>query len=408
MTYRLILKRYLIIGAITGFAGLGLAGSAGCSSSSSPEATSPSNQAHAAEGGAEKGDDHHDATPGQVHLSSEAVKQAGIKVATANGGSLRDGVSATAMVEHDIDRLAHVSPLVAGQIVDIRASLGERVEKGQTLAVMRSVELGEARAAVQEARAAEDVARQNFEREQKLVEKGIASKRALLESQGTYEKAKARLQAAGARLRTLGVSGGSGPSYPLRSPFGATIIEQHASLGETKDPGQELFVVADQSKVWVIGQVAETDAYLVKPGMNALVTLDAYPGRTWKGTVDWIASTIDPKTRLLSVRVELDNPKNKVKPGMFGTVELSAADSKRNVALVPVDAVQDINGKKVVFVPGDETGAFAALPVQLGSESGGLVEVLHGLKPGAKLVTQGAFDLKATLTARGRSAGHHD
>lgn len=361
---------------------------------------------HAEEEGGHEGHEGHGETPEKVELTKEAMKEVGVEVAPVEAGSLQDNVKATAAVKHDVNRVAHIAPMVEGQITDIRARLGEKVEAGQTLAVMRSVALGEARSAVNQARAALDVARQNYERQKKLVDKGIAAEKSFIEARGAFKQAEARYQAAHSSLRALGVGGGSGPTYPLKSHIDGTIIEQHASVGETKGPQDELFVVADQSEVWVIGQVSEQDAHAVRPGMQALVTLDAYPNQQWKGTVDWIGSTIDEKTRLLPIRVELQNPDDKLKPGMFGTVHLSAADAARKVALVPVDAVQQLEGKNIVFVPGDHEGEFRPKPVELGTESGGLVEVVSGLSPNAKVVTEGAFDVKAALTAGGRSAAH--
>jgi cobalt-zinc-cadmium efflux system membrane fusion protein len=293
----------------------------------------------------EGGHEGHGETPDKVEMTKQAMEDVGVEVSPVEAGSLRDNVKATAVVKHDINRVAHITPMVEGQVTDIRAKLGEEVEAGKTLAVMRSVVLGQARSAVNEAEAALEVARQNFERQKKLVDKGIASERSFIEARGALKQAEARYDAARSGLRALGVSGGSGPTYPLRSQIDGTIIEQHASVGETKGPQDELFVVADQSKVWVIGQVSEQDAHAVRPGMQALVTLAAYPNQQWKGTVDWIASTVDQKTRLLPIRVELPNPDDKLKPGMFGTVQLSSTDAARKVPLVPVDAVQQLKGQ---------------------------------------------------------------
>lgn len=364
----------------------------------------------------EGGHDEQGETAHEVKLSPESIEAVGIEVSQVESGSLRDNVTATATVEHDVNRVAHIAPMVEGQITKIDATLGDKVKAGQTLAVMRSVALGEARSMISQTTAALDVARQNFERQQKLVDKGIASERSFIEARGAFKQAKARYAASRSGLRALGVGGGSGPAYPLKSHIDGTITEQHASVGETKGPQDELFVVADLSQVWVIGYIPEKDAHAVSPGMNATVTLDAYPDKSWQGTVDWIASTLDAKSRLLPIRVELENPEGKLKPGMFGAIHLSAADSDadtntdtdtaRGVALVPVDAVQQLKGKNIVFVPGDHPGEFRAQPVELGDESGGRVEVVSGLSPTAKIVTHGAFDIKAALTAGGRSAAH--
>jgi cobalt-zinc-cadmium efflux system membrane fusion protein len=393
---------------------LAVVGLAGCEGSSETSGAHHQESGHGEHEQHAEPDEHGEpeGLPDKVELSPEAIKKAGVEVAVVEAGSLRDNVQTTAAVKHDVNRVAHIAPMVEGQISSIRAQLGDTVEAGQTLAVMRSIALGDARSAINEAEAGVEVARQNFERQKKLVDKGIAAERSFVEAQGALKQAEARFDAAKSRLRALGVAGGSGPTYPLKSHIDGTIIEQHASVGETKGPQDELFVVADQSQVWIIGQVPEQSAHAVKQGMDAVVTLDAYPERSWKGTVDWIASTIDPKSRLLPIRVELANPDDKLKPGMFGTIHLSASDGTRRVAVVSVDAVQQLDGQSVVFVPvvsesGEHEGEFRAEAVELGAESGGQVEVVSGLKPGAKVVTSGAFDLKAAMTAAGRSAAHH-
>ncbi|MGM0558136.1 MAG: efflux RND transporter periplasmic adaptor subunit [Myxococcota bacterium] len=383
------IRNALVAAAITLTAAL----NAGC------EAQSPPGKA------GQEHSDHAEHTR-SVELSAGAIGNTRIETGEVAVGSLRDNVQATATVKHDISRVAHITPLVEGQITEISAALGEDVEEGQVLARMRSVALGEARSAVNEARARLEVTRENFQRQKKLRDKGIASERSFIEARGALDQARARYDAAGSRLRALGVSSGNGPTYPLKSHISGTIIEQHASLGETKGPQDELFVVADQTRVWVIGRVAEQDAHAVHTGMGAVVTLDAYPEKTWEGSIAWVASTIDKTTRRLPIRVELDNPEGHLKPGMFGTIRLSAADAKRTVPLVPIDAVQHLDGEQVVFIPGEHDGEFIAQRVQTGAESDGHVEVIDGLAKDAVIVTRGAFDVKAALTAQHRSAAH--
>ncbi|MFB6374668.1 MAG: efflux RND transporter periplasmic adaptor subunit [Bradymonadaceae bacterium] len=344
--------------------------------------------------------------PQQVEIPAESLEDYGVTVEKVQMGRLAEMVEATAKVKNDVERVAHISPFVKGQITKLYVSLGDRVEAGQTVARMQSVELGKARAAVQQAQAKLEVAESNFERQKKLKDKGIASERAFIEARGELKTARAELEAARAELQTYGVSGGSGPYYPLRSKIKGTVIEQHAAVGETKSSNDSLFVVADQSVAWVIGQVAEKDIHKVEKGMDAVVTMDAYPDRSWTGTVDWVADTVDEETRVLPVRIVLDNPERTLKPGMFGTVQLKPSNIPDPVPMVPVDAVQKVHGKDAVFVPGDKKGVFKPKQVEVGAESGGLVEITSGLSAGDEIVTAGAFDLKAALTAKGRSAAH--
>lgn len=375
----------------------------GCESSTSAEAGTGNETAASAEDNAQKqrqsSPPARKRAPSVVTLSADALARTEIRTVEMSRGNLKDTAFAPATVKHDVARVAHITPLAQGQIVELHATLGDEVEAGQALAVIRSVALGEARAVLSETKASREVARANFQRQKKLRREGIASEREFLEAKGALRKADARYQSAVAKLRTFGVRGGQGARYPLRSQIGGTIIEQHAALGETKGPGDALFVVADQSKLWVIGRVYERDVSKVQLGMKAQVRLDAYPDRTWKGAVDWMAGTVDEKTRALPVRVVLDNEKGLLKPGLFGTLVLSPASGPEAPILVPVDAVQELDGTDVVFVPGQKQGHFRAVEVELGAEAGRLVEITEGLEAGQKVVTKGAFDLEATLTA---------
>ncbi len=362
---------------------------------------------HGDEGSGEHGD--HGGGHGDnraIQLTEKALERYGIQTEKAERGRLEDRVSAPAKVQFVPSQKAHVSPLVAGRISELNATVGDRVERGDQLAVLRSVELGEARAAVDEAQAQFDIAETNFERVERLRDKGIVSEQKLLKAKQTRAEARARLKSARSTLETFGVGGGQGPFYGLQSELEGRVIKQRASEGETKKPGESLFVVADRSPVWVIGTVFERDINKVEPGMKATVTMQSHPSREWQGTVDWVADQVDDKTRNLEVRVELPNEDGSLKPGMFGTVHLEA-QRQGEMALVPVGAVQKAHGQQMVFVPTDAPRTFRGVPVETGDESKGLVEIRSGLEPGDMYVTKGAFDLRATMTAASRSGGHH-
>lgn len=352
------------------------------------------------------GVERHGSSDQTVELGADADVRDDLEVRPVELGDLRSRMRITAVVRHDINRVVHVTPLVEGQIDEIYATLGDDVERGEVLAVMRSVGLGEARSDVRQTESALEVKRQNYERLEDLADGGLVSERYFLEARGEFEQARARHRSAQARLDTLGVSRGTGPNYPLASQIDGTILEQHASVGETKTARDEVYVIADQSVVWVIGRVPESSAAAVRPGMVARVTLGAYPERSWEGTVDWIAQTIDEETRMLPIRVELDNPENLLKPGMFATIHLSADRSGRRIPVVPVGAVQTLRGHDIVFIPGEDDRAFRAVPVETGTEDGGRVEIVEGLSEDSSVVVEGAFELKAVLTAGIRDSSH--
>jgi len=306
-------------------------------------------------------------------------------------------VDVPAEIQFNPDQVAHVSSLVSGQIQAVEVAVGDSVAPDQPMIELNSVELGQARAELSRARSMLDVAEQNRERQERLRAEGISSERSYLEAELAYEQAQAERDAASSRLRVFGVRGGSGPSLTLQSPIGGVVVERHATRGENVSPDETLLVVADVSSVWVIGRVYEQQIAGVTPGMRATLTLSAYPGREWSGRVDFVGMALDEGTRTLPIRVELQNPDGALRPGLFGTLALSSDTTARSSALVPLDAVQDIDGVPVVFVEGDHAGEYVATRVALGPQDATRVEVEDGLTPGQRVVVEGAFALKSEL-----------
>ena len=336
-------------------------------------------------------------TVGTVHLTDAALNGTGLQLQEVRRGAIAVQLDVSAEIQFNPDRVAHVSSLVSGQIQSVEAAVGDPVEVGQTLVELNSVELGQARAELSRARALLDVASQNRDRQERLRAEGISSERSLLEAQLLYEEAEAERGAARSRLRVFGVTGGSGPGLTLESPIEGVVVERHATQGENVSPDETLLVVADVGSVWVIGRVYEQQLSRVSPGMHATLTLTAYPGREWSGRVDFVGMALDEATRTLPIRVELDNPDGVLRPGLFGTLRLSSGTTVRSNILVPLDAVQEVDGAPVVFIEGEHSGEFAAVRVALGPQDTRQVEVTAGLSSGQRVVVEGAFALKSEL-----------
>jgi len=344
-----------------------------------------------------------------VRLSPSAVGRSGIRVEAVTLERLIGGVDVLAEVQLNPDRTAHITPMVPGRIEEVKVALGDQVRAGETLATMRSVALGEARSSAANARAAVEVARANFRRQEELQREGIGSQRAYLEAKGALLRAEADLAAAGDRLHVYGGRKGSGSTTTIRSPLDGTVIERHASPGEVVSGGSSLFVIANLSRVWVVGRVYEQDVAAARVGAPAVVSLQAYPERTWEGEVGYVASTLDTDTRTLPIRVELDNPEGILRPGLFGRISLSPpGDDGGSVLAIPQSAVQRLDGQSLVFVPGEKEGVFRPIFVSLGARAGGKVEIRDGLVDGDQVVTAGAFTLKSELLRGQLSEGDNE
>ncbi|MBW1761020.1 MAG: efflux RND transporter periplasmic adaptor subunit [Deltaproteobacteria bacterium] len=364
---------------------------------------------HGDHGNDDDHDDHGSQEPGgTVQISKIGIERSGIRTEPVRAERLVGGIDAPAEVQLNPNRTAHVAPMVPGQIDEVRVSLGDSVEANQVLATMRSVALGEARSSVANARAAVEVARANFVRQEELKREGIGSQRAYLEAQGVLRGAESDLAASNERLHVYGGRKGSGSTTTIRSPLEGTIIERHATTGEVVSDGSSLFMVSDLSRVWVVGRVYEQDVAAARIGAPAVISLQAYPGKVWEGEVSYVSHTLDPHTRTLDVRVELDNPDGTLRPGLFGRIALSPdADSAAQVAVIPQSAVQRIDGQTMVFVATDKPGVFRPTFVTLGARARGKVEVRDGLAEGDQVVVSGAFTLKSELLAGQISEGEH-
>lgn len=372
-----------------------------------------SGEARHAGGHDDEHDGDHDDTPREVRISPQAMARVGLRIATVQEEPLAGGIAVPAEVQADPDRVAHVMPLVSGQLTEVGASVGARVTQGQVLAMLRSVQLGEARAALAHAQANVEVAQANFARQEELDREGIGSRRAYLEAQAELRRAQAALAAAQRTLEVYG-RGGAGATVPIRSPIAGQIVARHATVGEVVGPADTLFQITDIERVWVIGRAYQQHAGALRAGAPAVLTLQAYPGRTWQGTVDYVAPALDERTRTLPVRVVLDNPDGMLRPGLFGDLSIATASpdiaspqgDQENVPMIEAQAVQVLDGQQVVFVPGAQEGTFHALPVALGERAGDRVRVLGGLAAGDRYVAARAFVLKSELLRGQLGHGH--
>jgi cobalt-zinc-cadmium efflux system membrane fusion protein len=352
---------------------------------------------------AEKGDkDEHEGS-GHIKMDAAIQKENGVVIATAKKQRLGGVLSVTGKIEVNADRIAHVSPRISGKIVSVKASLGEPVSAGQVLASLDSIELGEALNRYRQSRTKLGLAQSNMERIKSLVERKIAARKDILQAETDYKNAQAEMHADEERLSLYGVDASEHkgdkhkkPLLPVTAPISGIIIEKHAIVGELSDPSKSVYTVADLSSVWVIVDINEKDLSKVRKGQAATVAVGAFPDLKLKGRITYIADIVDEATRTVKARVEVSNPGRKLKPEMFATIELALQGDSSSVLAVPEDAIQDIDGKKVLFVAENED-EFEARQVETGRTANGLVEIVSGLKEAECYAGKGAFLLKSEL-----------
>lgn len=327
-----------------------------------------------------------------VELTKQVVERSGIRWTKAERRHLARTISAPAEVAFDPDRTAHVGPLTEGRVTRVPVKVGDRVDRNAALAVLSSVAGAESRAALLQAQASLELARTNLRRQEELHASGLDTERVHQEAVAAVRRAEAEIEAARQRAGLTG-------DLTLRSPLAGTVVERHATAGETVGPESKLFTVADLSRVWVIGRVYERDVGAVRVGTASRLTLEAYPGRNWNANLVYVAGALDHETRTLPVRVELENPDGALRPGLFGTLAIEAGDAIEALA-VETASVQRIGNRTIAFVhqgTTEDRERFALREVQIGRAFGTFVEVTSGIQEGDAVVTTGSFTLKSQL-----------
>jgi cobalt-zinc-cadmium efflux system membrane fusion protein len=358
---------------------------------------------------------------GVVELAPEVVERLQIRSVPVVVRPLPAQLDTTGKVDYQQDRLAHVTPRLAGRVERVLADLGQAVSRGQTLAVIDSIELGRSVADTLQARAQEELARQNYEREQGLYAERIASEKEMLEAKAAHLEALARLRNAEDTLRLSGVSEEQIGSLALgdpqasllavRAPLGGRIVEKHVTVGELVSPERNMFTVADLAHVWIWIDVYERDLQKVHLEDDVEVEVDAFPGQVFGGKVTYLSDAVEPDTRTARARIEVENPGTRLRPGMFARVRVTDPhqapedDSGASALVVPESAVQRDGDASIVFVT-TSPGRFERREVTIARRSGGLVEVRSGLSAADAVVVEGAFLLKSEASKEQMGAGH--
>ena len=405
-------KQTLTIAAIIAIAALVsgillMKGNPAQSSSAKPDA-------HQEEGG-HKEDDHHDEEKdgehkdgehkedGKIALSKEQIAAAGIVLKTAGPQQIRSGLQLPGEIRFNEDRTAHVVPQVAGTVESVSAKLGEKVRKGQVLAVINSSAVSEQRSELLNAEQRLSLARTTYQREKHLWEQKISAEQDYLQAQAALREAEVAVRNAQQKLRAIGAAGTSSGNlnrYEIRAPFDGIVVEKHLGLGEAVREDANVFLISDLSSVWAEIIVSPKDLQVVRAGKKAVVRATAFDASA-EGTISHVGALIGEQSRTAKAHVVLPNAADLWRPGLFVNVEVVAGETAVPVAVL-ADAIQTVEGKSVVFVR--VADGFAAREVSLGRSDGQLVEITSGLDAGTDYAATGSFAIKAEL---GKGSAEH-
>jgi cobalt-zinc-cadmium efflux system membrane fusion protein len=310
--------------------------------------------------------------------------------------------------------MAHVVPVVAGIVREVRVGLGDIVKAGAVLAVIESRELTDSKAAFLSAAERERLAQATFNREERLWEKKVSSEQEYLDARQALAEAGIARKSAEQHLRAFGFTDADfntlrekpdtvRASFETRAPLAGTVIGKHLTLGEHVKADAEVFTIADLSSVWADINVYQKDLVKIRKGQKAVIEIGhGIPAAS--GTVGWIGHQVDETTRTAKTRITLPNKDGSLRPGLFLTAKIAVGTAAAGI-LAPKSALLPFEGKTAVFVRTEE--GFVPRTVAIGQQNETSAEILAGLAAGETYVSQGAFTLKAQLAKASFGDGHN-
>jgi cobalt-zinc-cadmium efflux system membrane fusion protein len=323
-----------------------------------------------------------------------------IQVAEVLSQDLSDTLRVAGQIDFDEQALTRIGASVTGRVTQITAQLGNVVNKGDTLALINSSELSGSQLAYLRARSERELHRRNVERAKTLFDADVISAAELQRRENEYEIASAETRAARDQLRVLGVSAASierlGQTGSIDSVAGVVatikgvVVERKIAAGQVVQPSDVLFAVADLSRVWAVAQVPEQQISQVKVGQSVSIEVPALENEKLVGKLIYVGQTVNPDTRTVLVRTELDNKHGRLKPSMLASMLIQSAPVKRVV--VPITAVVRQDDADFIFIEESQNN-FRLTEVKLAAEQNGQRVVLEGIKPGMRIVSDGAFHL---------------
>lgn len=324
-----------------------------------------------------------------------------LKIVVVGEAELRDSLRVPARVELDQRRLAHIGASVSGRVVEIRRGLGEAVQKGDLLAVLNSGELATAQSDYLKAMSKLQLRKSVYDRAKQLYESGILATANLQQRENELSEAEVDLNAALDHLKIMGMTNRDLADLaqrrnikslsPITATLSGTVIERKIALGQVVQPSDAVFTVADLSQIWLVADVSEQLAHWVREGDEAEAEIPALPGnRRFSGRLIYVGDVINPETRTATVRMEIPNADEVIKPNMLAILLIRKLGSQQ--AVVPDEAVVREDNQDHVFVQ-VASNAFRLKAVTLGEQEGSVRPVIGGIAPGDRIVASGAFHL---------------
>lgn len=338
------------------------------------------------------------AEPAVIQASPALIKL--LSIDEINKSEVKETLGLSARIELDQSRVARIGATVTGRVTEIAAMLGQQVKKAEKLAVLNSTQLGQAQSEYLKASSQVNLRRVTVKRAERLLESGVIAEAEFQERKAVLTEAEVDLRAAHDQLQVMGMSEAELSRLAkqrnihsfseITSSIAGIVIERNIAVGQVVQPTDSLYTVADLSRLWLVAEIPEQQAFWARVGDQVHAEVPALPDHEVSGKLIYVADLVNPETRTVTVRMELDNGQHQFKPQMLATLKISKPGT--DALVLPSEAVVRENDKDHVFVE-VEPGKFQLRPVQLGREESRKRPILAGLKIGERVVVKGAFHL---------------
>lgn len=343
----------------------------------------------------------------KIYISTDILKTHPLSYVKIRERGIYEEIMLPGKVTYDLEHLANVGSRVTGRLSEVYVKEGDQVIRGSKLAIISSVELSNAESNYLKSKVRLEALQIQAERAKELFDKKIISSREFEIAMMDYKTVKTEMETSYSALELYGldkdeISGLSSGKYQrhnliIRSPINGTVTNRKAIKGEAVDTEENLFVIADLRKLWIVLDIYEKDLYSVKYGAEATIyTLGDNP-ETIKAYVAHVSEVIDQVKHTAEIRLEVNNVESKLKPGQTVSAKVQGliSESKSHkIMVVPSEAVHKIEGNSVVFVA-NEDGSFEAQEVVTGESIDNDIEIKSGVSESKNIVGEGSFLLKS-------------
>jgi len=350
-------------------------------------------------------------------LSEEKQKEWGIVVGSPIKQTAHSHIEIPGTLKLNQNKTAHISSFVHGQIESLSTDLGDQVKKGQPLLVINSPDFAKTQADFLRTRANMIFSQKEFERAEMLFQEKAIEEKEFLKRKAEYEKLATQFGAIGSELHSYGITHEqidqlikkcealrdkeykceiAEPFLPILAPISGTVIFRDAVKGEHIEPEKTLFIISDLTTLWSELNAYEKDIPYIQIDSQVFIRSSLYPEKSFPAKITYISDVIDTQLRTIQIRAEAKNSEQLLKPNMYITGFIQSHNIKQEVLLIPEEAVQNLNGEKIVFVlnPKQE---FEVRPIKLGDKIGDQRAISKGLTEHEKIVLKGAFTLKSEI-----------